>query len=386
MIRALLWLVQLLFVAPAVYSTVVSLWGLRSPAAQTRSSSVRRMRILVPAHDEANVIEGIASDLASQDFDANQCRSVVIADRCADDTAARARKHVEVVERSSGEGAKGAAIAWYLTAEPLEPGESVVILDADNRIGHDFVSSIASAMDDGHHVVQTYLDVANPDGSALATASALTYWASNRMVQLARTNLGWSCDLGGTGMAFTAEALDDAGGVTDDLTDDLALNVRLNLAGHKTHWLHDVKVRDEKPTETGATVTQRARWVRGKRSVQRAYGRELIGTGLRDRRMDLLDLAFRLYNPGRSFIALMIAVLALVAAVFPEAGLWPWWILAGIAAIVVLLPMVFLVVDEVPGKYVARYPYVALIAMLWLPIRVASRLMPNWKRTAHSGS
>lgn len=386
MIRALLWLVQLLFVAPAVYSAIVSLWGLRSPSSAGSTSSTRRIRVVVPAHDEEAVIEGICADLAAQDHDSSLLRSVVVADRCSDDTVGRARKHVEVVERTSGEGAKGAAISWYLSRFPLDDGESLLILDADNRIDPGFVGSVAAAMDDGHSVIQTYLDVANPDGSTLATANALTYWASNRMVQLARTNLGWSCDLGGTGMAFTREALADAGGVTDDLTDDLALNVRLNLAGHKAHWLHNVRVRDEKPTGARATVTQRARWVRGKRSVQRSYGAELIGAGFRKRRMGLLDLAFRVYNPGRSFIALMIAVLAVIAAIFPNAGLWDWWILAGIAAVVVLLPMVFLIVDRTPARYVFRYPYVALIAILWIPIRIASRLMPDWKRTAHSGS
>ena len=49
-------------------------------------------------------------------------------------------------------------------------------------------------LDAGHEVVQCYLDVENPDGSVLATASAMTYWAGNRMVQLARDNLGWSAE------------------------------------------------------------------------------------------------------------------------------------------------------------------------------------------------
>jgi len=383
MLRVLIWLGQLLFVAPAVYSSTIALWGLKTPAIRTSSQPSRRMRVVVAAHDEASVIAGVAEDLAAQGYPSDLLRSCVIADRCSDATAEIAGQFVDVVERESGGGGKGAAISWYLAHEQLEPDEVLVVLDADNRISEGFVGDIAAAIDDGAEVVQTYLDVVNPEGSALATANALTYWASNRMVQLARTNIGWSCDLGGTGMAMTGSALSDAGGFTDDLTDDLALNIRLNLAGHRARWLHAVKVLDEKPVDAKSTVTQRARWVRGKREVQRQYGGSLLRAGAGSRQPALLDLWYRLYNPGRSFIALMIAVLAVVAGVFPEWGLWPWQVLAGIAAIVVLLPVVFLIVDQVPARYIVRYPYVTLIAILWLPIRIGSRLLTGWNRTEH---
>jgi cellulose synthase/poly-beta-1,6-N-acetylglucosamine synthase-like glycosyltransferase len=383
MLRVLIWLGQLLFVAPAVYSSTVALWGLKTPSIRASSQSSRRMRVVVAAHDEASVISGVAEDLAAQNYPSDLLRCCVIADRCNDPTAEIAGRFVEVVERTRGGGAKGAAISWYLEHEPLDADEVLVVLDADNRINERFVGDIAAAMEDGAEVVQTYLDVVNPEGSALSTANALTYWASNRMVQLARSNIGWSCDLGGTGMAMTGSALSDAGGFTDDLTDDLALNIRLNLAGHRARWLHDVKVLDEKPVDAKSTVTQRARWVRGKREVQRQYGGSLLKAGVSSRQPALLDLWYRLYNPGRSFIALVIAILAVLAGVFPEWGLWPWQVLAVIAAVVVLLPVVFLLVDRVPARYVVRYPYVTLIAILWLPIRIGSRVLTGWNRTDH---
>ena len=338
------------------------------------------------AHDEAAVIGGIASDLASQDYPEDLLSSVVVADRCSDDTADIAAAFVDVAERRSGSGGKGAAIAWYLTEYPLREDEVVVVLDADNRIEGDYVHAVAAEFEAGSQVVQTYLDVANPDGSVLATAGALTYWASNRMVQLARSNLGWSCDLGGTGMAFTGRALEDAGGFVDDLTDDLALNVRLNLAGYRATWLHHARVYDEKPTDTRSTIAQRARWVRGKRDVQRAYGTTLVKQAITFRQPALFDLAFRLYNPGRSFIALSLGGLTLASAVFPTVGLWPWWVLGTVTGVVVLLPTVFLAVEGVPVRYIVRYPFITVLAVMWVPIRVASRLVTGWQPTQHEGA
>jgi cellulose synthase/poly-beta-1,6-N-acetylglucosamine synthase-like glycosyltransferase len=383
MLRVLIWFGQFLFVAPALYSSFIALWGLKTPQDPQSAKPTRRIRVVVAAHNEAGVIAGLAEDLASQTYPNDLLDACVVADRCTDGTAVVAGRFVDVAERETGEGGKGAAIAWYLADSPLDEDEALLVLDADNRIGPDYVERVAASLEGGVDVVQTYLDVSNPDGSVLATANALTYWASNRMVQLSRSNIGWSCDLGGTGMAMTKDALDAAGGFTDDLTDDVALNARLNLAGYRAKWLHDVRVFDEKPIDTKSTVTQRSRWVRGKRDTQRQYGWSLIRSGFVDRQPALLDLAYRIYNPGRSFIALVIAVLAVLAAVFPQWGLWPWWFLAGVAALAVLLPVVFLIVDGIPARHIVRYPYVTVIAVLWLPIRVGSRILTGWTRTDH---
>lgn len=385
MLRVLLWLGQFVVVAPSVYETLVSLAGLRTPQPTSTTADPRRIRAVVPAHDEATVIEGISRDLADQQVSPHRLTSWVIADRCSDDTATIAARHVSVAERIEGAGGKGAALAWFLDEHPLDEDEILLVLDADNRIEASFVAGIAEVVDPRGGALQAYLDVANPDGSMLSLANALTYWASNRSVQLARTNLGWSADLGGTGMAVPAAALAAAGGFEDDLTDDLSLNIRLNLAGYRTGWLHHVRVRDEKPERTEVVVTQRARWVRGKREVRRIYLGRLVRTAFTQRRLDLLDLAIRLVNPGRSFLALGLVVLTGTAILAPGLGLWPAWVLGSVTVVVVALPLVFLAIDGVPRRYLIRYPYVAAIGVLWVPIRIAGRLVRGWRRTPHAG-
>ena len=99
----------------------------------------------------------------------------------------------------------------------------------------------------------------------------------------------------------------------------------------------------------------------------------------------MLDLAFRLYNPGRSFLALLIGGLALLSGLLPNSLLWPWQVLTAVALVVVLVPIVFLVREGVAARYVVRYPLVAIIALLWLPIRIVSRFTSKWARTQHSG-
>jgi len=383
MLRVLAAIAQGAILALATYNAVTSLWGWRTPEAVAVGDRRRRLRVVIPAHNEETVIGRLLGDL---DQDGYENRSVwVLADRCTDGTAAVAVEWgASVAERVDGPSGKGAALGWYLEEYPMDDDDALVIFDADNRIQAGTLARIADELDAGADVVQCYLDVENPDESWLTMASAMSYWAGNRMVQLARSNLGWSADLGGTGMAFTATALERSGGFGDSLTEDQELAVRLGLVGIPVRWLHDARIRDEKPSELGAAVRQRARWMSGKRRVSRRYLSRLWRAAGAQRSMALFDQGLRLAQPGRSLVALLSALLAVLAAVTGSDLLFPWQVWAVAAMIQFLLPIPFLLRDGVPARYVVRYPVLALLAALWAPIRVLSAFSGGrWYHTPH---
>ena len=386
MLRLLAKTAQVILLSIAGYNAVVALWGWRNRPPAAPGSGRRRLRIVVPAHDEEAVISGILEDVASDPYPAAEV--VVLADRCTDQTAQVAiGRGVMAVERSSGPGGKGAALSWYLASYPLDDDEALVVFDADNRLPAGALTRIADELDAGHDIVQCYLDVENPEGSILATASAMSYWAGNRMVQLARDNLGWSSDLGGTGMAFTAEALDQIGGFGTSLTEDQEIGVRAALAGLRVAWLHDVRIRDEKPTDLSTTVRQRSRWMSGKREVARLHLRPLWSAAAKSRSFSLFDQGLRLVQPGRSFVALISGLLAVAAVSTRSRLLFSPWIWISAAAGQFLQPIPFLLRDDVPLRYVVRYPFLAVLAALWIPIRVVSgRVKGEWFHTPHGGA
>ena len=380
MLRLLLAVSQALVVLLAAYNLITALFGLRSPDAMRRGARRRRMRVVVPAHNEEAVIGTLLADLEQQDYPSGLVRVVVIADRCTDRTAEVASS-AEVVERSVGPDGKGPAISWLLEKDALRPDESIVILDADNRVAPTFLTGVADALDNGFDAAQAYVDTSNPDASWLTTASALSYWASNRMVQLARHNLRWAPDLGGTGTAFAPTAawvLESASGV---VTEDSEQSARLAATGRRIAWLHDVKVYDQKPASLGVAMRQRARWMSGKRSVARRHRLGLLARAIRTGSWAVVDLVIRQSQPGRTFMV-GISVLLAVAASRTDL-LWPWWLWAGIAAVQVLAPLVFLVRDRVPGRYLWRYPLLAVFGILWLPIRLMSSWVRGWYHTPH---
>ena len=385
MLRALSIAAQLGVMALAAYNLVTALWGWAEPDPAPRGKRKRRFRVVIPAHNEEAVIRKVLGDLEAQRYAGDLVRVVVLADRCSDRTVDIATGRAEVVERRDGPDGKGAALGWYLEQHPLEPDEGLVVIDADNRVPDDLLSRFADELDRGHGALQAYLDVANPDGSVLATASALSYWASNRMVQLARDRLGWGAELGGTGMCLTARALEAAGGFGDSQTEDQDLTARMLLAGIRVRWLHDVRVGDEKPERLDVVVRQRSRWAGGKRRVGRSLVAPLLARAFRDGSMAPFDLALRLVQPGRSLVAALSGLLTVVAAVWPSPYLPAWWVWAIATVAQVGAPILFLAREGVERRYLWRYPILVIFAVLSPVARMLSRRSGGWYHTPHRG-
>lgn len=378
MLRGLLWLAQILLAGLIVYNLATAMAGWKHPITAGRVARSRRFRVVVPAHNEETVITSLVSDLRSLTYPSDMFTITVLADRCSDKTTTVARAAgAEVVERSEGTDGKGALLRWFLEPEPLQPDEVLVVVDADNRVPPNLLERMAYEIDAGGTVLQAYIDVSNPDASALATASALSYWASNRMVQLARHNLRWTADLGGTGMGITGIALSAAGGFGDSLVEDQELGVRLFLSGHRVRWLHDVHIADEKPADASIAIRQRSRWVAGRRHVAKAHFWKLLGR----RSAASWDLALRLIQPSRIGVAVLSGLLALASAVGLD--LWPWWIWAGLAVVQLLAPIPFLARDHVPAKYLVRYPLLVMLPLMKLPARFLRNR--GWYHTPHEG-
>jgi hypothetical protein len=368
------------------YNAITAIPGWRTPTRAPRSPGHQRFRVVIAAHDEAGVIGTLLDDLARLDYDAAFLTVWVIADRCTDDTATIARaRGARVDERRTGPDGKGAVLREHLETNPLAEDEALVVIDADNRVPTDLLARFADELAAGGHALQAYLDVANPGASPLATAGALSYWAGNRMVQLARTRLGWPADLGGTGMCLTGEALERSGGFGDSLTEDADLGARLARVGIPVRWVHDVRIGDEKPTTVGVVIRQRARWTAGRRGVARRHALPLLGAALRRGDGGLADLALRLVQPGRTFVALVSGILAVLAAtvateVLLHPGIW-----AAAAAMQFFMPLAFLAREGVAPRYLLAYPLLLLLAALWVPVRIASRLTRGWYHTPHQG-
>ncbi len=78
-------------------------------------------------------------------------------------------------------------------------------------------------------------------------------------------------------------------------------------------------------------------------------------------------------------------VLTVGAAVSGSDWLLSFGVWLGASVAQFLLPVPFLIRDRVPARWVVRYPLLAGLAVLWVPVLIVSRRIGGWVRTPHRG-
>ena len=192
---------------------------------------------------------------------------MVIADNCQDNTARIASGLGALVYKrfNKRKRGKGYSLDWMFKKifKMEKKYDAVCILDADNLISANFLLEMNKHMCMGHKVVQGYLDSKNPANSWISGNNSISFWISNRLIQLPRYYLGLSCLLGGTGFIVATDVLKEIGWGATCLVEDLEFSIKLVLMGKKVYWSHDAVVYDEKPLTIKQSWRQRKRWMQG---------------------------------------------------------------------------------------------------------------------------
>lgn len=258
-----------------------------------RGASLPTVTVIVPARDEVAVLPSLIADLAVQDHRGlggePRYEVVVVDDRSIDGTGPAARqaaaKHglaavTRVLRREPpGSGqriddmreirlddGKGAALA-FVRPEDCS-GEVVIVLDADARIGTEFVRRAASYVARGQPVVtarrQTMVDGLDGFARHLALAQADEQILDGRL-QVWRWAAGSCSEFRGNGMIVRRDLLAEMGGwPAAALTEDLDLSSRISAGrGIGVGWAGDVVVFEEPVVSLQALWRQRTRWAEG---------------------------------------------------------------------------------------------------------------------------
>ncbi len=399
-LSAIVLAVESLLMVWSLYQVAIAIagfWSPKPPAAQLKRQP--RILCLTAAHNEEKVIAEHIRNLQAMAYPSNRYDIVILADNCTDQTARIARKlgaHVWERHNPSQRG-KGFALYWALhTKANLKKYDAVCIFDADNLVDPNFLSVMASHIQNGHVAIQGYLDTKNPWDSWVTTSYASAYWFMNRFWQRARIVLGLSAALGGTGFCLSTAVLRQVPWEAMSLTEDLEYTIRLILRGYKVHWTSQAHVYDEKPVRYQASVPQRKRWMQGHWSTALRYSKPLLHSFLfrKKGRMRALDMLIYVWQPA--FVLLMGANLLLSAAqwFFGTTWFYPWLITyvpapvwGVLGAIGFSLPLLAFVLERSNWRAFAYFPMYLLFNVSWIPVTVeALRHIHNteWVHTEHN--
>ncbi len=219
--------------------------------------------IIIPAHNEEKVINEIINDFLQQTYP--NLEIIVVCHNCEDRTFEVARsltdKRLKVVELRTPQSGKALALNYALQHSS---GDIIVQMDADNRVGKDFLKKVLSYFSHPRvQALQVRLGTKNADFNLLTKCQQIEYDLFGMPFWEGRGALGLSCTIGGTGVIIRKRILEEVNAWENELIEDFDLYCKLIQKGIKVIYAPDVECLDEKPPYWSALIRQRARWIRG---------------------------------------------------------------------------------------------------------------------------
>ena len=240
----------------------------RSGTGVPRGLGNSRLAVFVPAHNEETVIYKSVKSILASNYPRDKFDIYVIADNCTDRTEELALAAGANVLKRKNKTLRGKqhALSWAFKQIDTNDYDGVIVLDADNHVESDFLSVIDYHLDTGHSVIQGYVATKNPADSWVTANYAYMFWYICRL-QMARTKIGLSAWLAGTGWCVSTEVLRRVGWNVNTLVDDVEYTCRLILAGERVAFAPGAVFYDQKPVGLRDSMKQRLRWIRGQTQV-----------------------------------------------------------------------------------------------------------------------
>ena len=250
---------------------------------RAREAPLHRFAVLIAACNEETVIGNLLDSIKAQSYPERFLEVFVVADNCRDKTAETARTHgAEVYERHNASlRGKGYALDFLLREMERHAHnefDGYIVLDADNVLERDFVSRMNETFSEGKDIVTCYRDSKNYGDNWISAGYGLWFLRESRYLNGARSRIGASCGVSGTGFLFSRAVLEGQGGGWPFhlLVEDIEFSIHNILSGHRIAICQDAVIYDEQPTDFAQSCRQRLRWSRGFLQVFGRYGSGLL--------------------------------------------------------------------------------------------------------------
>jgi cellulose synthase/poly-beta-1,6-N-acetylglucosamine synthase-like glycosyltransferase len=388
--RLLIIVLQAVLLAQVGYLLLLTVAAVFAPrrTAPRQGLPTTRFIILVPAHNEEQLIERTVNSLLHLDYPAALFAVHVIADNCTDRTADLARHLGAIVHERSDPNlrGKGYALEWALQRLWANgaPCDAVVIIDADTDVSHGFLTVMDARLSRDERVIQAYYAVRDPGRAWGVTLRFVALAVLHFLRPQGRVALGASVGLKGNGMVFSAEMMRRQHW-SASLTEDVELHLRLVLDGVRVTFAPDAMVAAEMPDTLARAQSQNARWERGRLQMVRTYVPSLLRQAWAQRSFVLFDAAVEQLTPPTSMLAFLI-VFSLMGAAALGAGAGV--IVGGLLLLAMLIYILAgLCMVHAPAKayYALFYAPVLVVWKVWLYVRVLlSTDRQGWVRTARN--
>ena len=269
---------------------------------------------LIPARNEEVVIKQLISSLKKQNYSKELYDIFVIPNNCTDNTKQIAKDEgANIIECDVEVTKKGDALKYafnYLMNEFPEY-DAYCIFDADNIVHPDFLKRMNDAYISGYNVAQGFRDCKNPKDSWISSCYSLFYFIQNFFFSQARTNIGLSASINGTGFMVAKSVIKKYGFDTITLTEDVEFSAQCALNGVKIGFVKDAITYDEQPAKFTQSWKQRKRWSVGTMQCLKIYSGKLFKESIKKKKLVCFDMSIYYMAPIMQILSfgLILAVL-----------------------------------------------------------------------------
>ncbi len=365
---------------------LLALVGLIGQKDYPQQSRRYKFLILVPAHNEAATIGPTLERLnALEDRDGSKI--VVIADNCDDDTATVAAGYnVEVLVRDNPDArGKGYALEWAIGQFALDDYDAVAIVDADTLVKPDMLRVMTRSFETGAGAVQLDYVFYVAEDTPLAQIQAVANRVENRFFYKPRAIMGLPVLLRGTGMAIKSDVLVRLPWDSHSITEDVDYSVKLIQNRVRIDYSVAGEIQAPATSSYDQSYTQKLRWASGTFGLIRDRIMPLIGQGLKQGRIDLIELALSfllLSRPALIYLTLIPLLLSLAVGGPLGTGYLLWSLFLIGLLVVYLISGVFLVPQK--GKALAALAHVPKFGFWFLKVQLEALFRHRkvgWDRT-----
>ncbi|MBS3819476.1 glycosyltransferase family 2 protein [bacterium] len=246
---------------------------------ETDRKNLPPVSILVPAHNEEQVIERTLESLCRMDYPSEKIEIVVVNDGSTDQTPQIVRefrrkdsrvKLYSIPEEEAGKG-KPHALNKGLTQVKHE---YIAVYDADNTPEPDSLRYLVLNLMDDPGLASAFgkFRTRNQKRNLLTRFINLETLSFQFMIQAGRYLLLKMALLPGTNFLIRRKALVECGGWDEEaLTEDTELSIRLYKKGYRIKFVPYSVTWEEEPEKWKVWLKQRCRWVRGNFYILRKF-------------------------------------------------------------------------------------------------------------------
>jgi cellulose synthase/poly-beta-1,6-N-acetylglucosamine synthase-like glycosyltransferase len=349
-----------------------SLWR-PAPTSDGQSASTR-FAVLIPAHNEEQLIAETVRSLRESDYPSERCTVYVIADNCTDRTAeiAAAAGAKVLVRVDSDRRGKPYALAWAIEQITLNTYDAFVIIDGDTVVDRRFLAAMDVHMRRGAQALQGYYGVLNPEENWVTRLGVIPAAVKFRLHFPGKIAVGLSCPLAGNGMCFSRDVIARFGWNAFSLTENWEYYIILTLNGYLVSSAPEAVIYSQLVRSLKLGEPQRMRWMKGRMETLRQYFAQLIAPG--GHYLRRLDAAIELGRPSYSMLFIWSMAYLVVTGVLAAFGAIQSGWAAGAALLVALQAGYVLTGVAVAGRGLATW-----LALGAVPFYLAWKLVVTVK-------